>query len=209
MIEFTLDHGRRRSQVRPIRRTSRKRASFSRLASGNARKRLMRRSIVAKASRKARSNTSGASPANPGSGNPQCAVTGRPGQMGHGSLAALSHSVKTKSILGASGPANSSQLLLRRPVSGKPALSICRSACGFTMPTGWLPALYEAKCGAPLCFKTASAMMERDEFPVQRKRTFLAPATFSSLPLPRSRSMKERSTIEFGQFWPGLAFLRG
>ena len=35
---------------------------------------------------------------------PQCAVIGCPGQKGHCSLAALSHTVKTKSSFGASGP---------------------------------------------------------------------------------------------------------
>ena len=50
---------------------------------------------------------------------PQCAVMGWPGQTGQISLAALSQTVKTKFILGASGFANSLQLLLRNPSAGK------------------------------------------------------------------------------------------
>jgi hypothetical protein len=53
--------------------------------------------------------------ASAGSGMPQCAVIGCPGQTGHGSLAALSQTVKTKSSFGASGPENSFQLLDRNP----------------------------------------------------------------------------------------------
>ena len=48
-----------------------------------------------------------------GSGKPQCAVAGLPGQIGHTSPAALSQTVTMKSILGALGKPNSSQLLLR------------------------------------------------------------------------------------------------
>ena len=57
-------------------------------------------------------------------------LIGWPGQMGHVSLAASSQSVKTKSILGAFGTANSSQLLLRRPVVERWASSSCLSAPG-------------------------------------------------------------------------------
>jgi hypothetical protein len=56
-----------------------------------------------------------------GSGMPQCAVTGCPGQNGQTSPAALSHTVKMKFILGASGAANSSQDLLRSPPSQSPS----------------------------------------------------------------------------------------
>ena len=45
---------------------------------------------------------------------PQCAVIGWPGQTGHASAAASSQTVKTKSSLGASGRANSVQLLERK-----------------------------------------------------------------------------------------------
>ena len=72
---------------------------------------------------------------------PQCAVIGWPGHTGHTSLAALSHTVKTKFISGAPGCANSSQLLLRSPLVGRWASSIWRSASGRTVPAGWLPAL--------------------------------------------------------------------
>ncbi len=53
-----------------------------------------------------------------GSGTPQCAVIGWPGHTGQTSLAALSQTVNTKSICGAPGFANSSQLLLRKPSTG-------------------------------------------------------------------------------------------
>src|SRR3954447_5011998 len=49
---------------------------------------------------------------------PQCAVAGWPGQTGQASPAALSQTVKMKSIWGASGPENSSQLLDRKPSTG-------------------------------------------------------------------------------------------
>ena len=68
-----------------------------------------------------------------GSGTPQCAVIGWPGHNGQTSFAALSQTVKTKSIFGASGFANSSQLLLRKPaVERCGQLSICFNASGRT-----------------------------------------------------------------------------
>ena len=82
--------------------------------------------------------------ADAGSGTPQWAVMGWPGQMGQTSLAALSQTVKMKSICGASGSANSSQDLLRRPSVGMPALRSCSRASGRTLPVGWLPALNAA-----------------------------------------------------------------
>jgi hypothetical protein len=36
---------------------------------------------------------------------------------------------------------------------------------------GWLPALYATNVPAPTLFKMASAMIDRAELPVQRKRT--------------------------------------
>ena len=53
-----------------------------------------------------------------GSSMPQCAVIGWPGQTGQLSPAALSQTVNTKSITGASGAANSSQLFERMPSVG-------------------------------------------------------------------------------------------
>ncbi len=47
-----------------------------------------------------------------GSGYPQCTLTGLPGQYGHRSAAALSHTVITIRIWGASAFENSFQLLL-------------------------------------------------------------------------------------------------
>ena len=54
---------------------------------------------------------------------PQWAVIGWPGQTGQASLAASSQRVKTKSIVGAPGAANSSQLFERRPSVGYSSLS--------------------------------------------------------------------------------------
>ena len=49
---------------------------------------------------------------------PQCAVMGWPGHTGHDSPAALSQTVNTKSITGASEAANSVQLFERIPSVG-------------------------------------------------------------------------------------------
>ena len=76
-----------------------------------------------------------------GSAKPQCAVMGCPGQRGQTSPAALSQTVKMKSILGASGEANSSQLLLRMPAVSQPRLCRVFTARGLTVPDGELPAL--------------------------------------------------------------------
>ena len=52
-----------------------------------------------------------------GSGTPQWALIGWPGQAGQTSAAAVSQTVKTKSMCGAPAPANSSQLFKRaKPV---------------------------------------------------------------------------------------------
>ena len=80
---------------------------------------LILRSSMKNASRKALAITSGVPCTAAGSGTPQCAVIGWPGQKGQTSFAALSQTVKTKSSLGAPGFVNSSQLLLRRPSVGK------------------------------------------------------------------------------------------
>jgi hypothetical protein len=72
---------------------------------------------------------------------PQWAVMGWPGQKGQASLAALSQTVKTKSMRGALGAANSSQDLLRRPVVEMPADASCCERFGRGDPEGWLPAL--------------------------------------------------------------------
>ena len=49
---------------------------------------------------------------------PQCAVTGWPGHSGQASPAALSQTVSTKSIFGASGPANTCQVFDDSPSTG-------------------------------------------------------------------------------------------
>ena len=42
---------------------------------------------------------------------------------------------------------------------------------GIAFPLGWLPALKALKFSLPLKFSIASAMIERAELPVHRKRT--------------------------------------
>jgi hypothetical protein len=96
---------------------------------------------------------------------------GWPGQYGHDSFAALSHTVKTKSSFGAPGAANSSHDLLRSPAVEIPADSIWLSASGRGCPDGWLPALYAVNLPLPLRFRIASAMIDRAELPVHRNRT--------------------------------------
>src|SRR5271154_2881769 len=117
------------------------RARWSREARGRERKRLILRSRWTKASRKAWWIWPGVPLTAAGSGMPQWAGLGWPGQMGQTSPAALSQTVKTKSRRGAPGLANSSQGLLRRPAVGKDAASRRRRAAGWTAPLGWLPAL--------------------------------------------------------------------
>ena len=70
-----------------------------------------------------------------GSGTPQCAVMGWPGQIGQASPAP--------------GFANSSQLLLRSLSVGNRAPSNTLIASGRIFPVGWLPALYAVKFGGP------------------------------------------------------------
>jgi hypothetical protein len=106
-----------------------------------------------------------------GVGNSQCAVIGWPGHTGQVSFAAESQSVNTKSILGAPGAANSSQLLLRNPSVEIPACCSWRMANGWTTPCGWLPALYAVNRGFPLWFKIPSARIDRARFPVHKKST--------------------------------------
>jgi hypothetical protein len=83
------------------------------LSSGSARKIAMRRLSTSSASLKAWRRLSSGPVAAAGSSTPQWAEIGCPGQSGQTSPAALSHTVSTKSIAGAPGNANSSQLLLR------------------------------------------------------------------------------------------------
>jgi len=103
-----------------------------------------------------------------GSATPRCAVTGRPGQIGQTSLAALSQTVKTKSRAGAPARSNSLQLFDRSPEMSWPRAFSTSSAIGWTLPWGWLPALYARILFSPSRFRMASARMLRAEFPVQR-----------------------------------------
>ena len=73
---------------------------------------------IAEAVLKARSFSMSVPSTAAGSSMPQCAVIGCPGQSGQVSPAALSQTVKTKSITGAPGAANSSQLFERKPSVG-------------------------------------------------------------------------------------------
>lgn len=85
-----------------------------------------------------------------GSGIPQYAVIGWPGNNGQTSPAALSHTVMTKSTCGESGRANSSQVycgVLGLVNGPSPAIP----ANGLTCPTGWLPALHARSALCPDC----------------------------------------------------------
>src|SRR5262249_54515695 len=104
-----------------------------------------------------------------GSGTPQCAVIGLPGQNGHGPPAALSQTVKTKSSGVAAGPLKSSQLFERKPLTSKLSLRRRSNVQGCTCPLGRLPAEKARKFPWPSRFRMASAMIERAELPVQRK----------------------------------------
>src|ERR1019366_53130 len=116
-----------------------------------------------------------------GSGMPQCAVKGLPGQIGQVSPAALSHTVKTKSILGAPGAANSSQLLLRNPSVLSPCCRSNSSANGLTRPTGLLPALCARNLPLPNTLNSTSPKMLRAELPVHNTSTlYCLPCKISS-----------------------------
>lgn len=105
-----------------------------------------------------------------GSGEPQCARTGLPGQMGHASLA-LSQTVITKTNL---TPANSSHDFLRAPEASIPYRSLrTQRARVLTVPDGFAPALYTSNRPIPFCRRRYSPMMLRAEFPVQSMRIFL------------------------------------
>src|SRR5271156_2187445 len=103
-------------------------ARESRLASGRLRNRVILRPSVRKASLNARSISSGEPVTAAGSGIPQWAVMGWPGQIGQTSFAALSQTVNTKFISGAPRPENSSQLLLREFSVGRFAAISCLRA---------------------------------------------------------------------------------
>src|SRR6476661_10167732 len=47
------------------------------------------------------------------------------------------------------------------------------SALSFSLPVGWLPALIACQPAGARWLNTASLMSERQELPVQRKRTFM------------------------------------
>ena len=176
----TRNHGQCRATVHrithavvwPMPSSSLFRAKLSRVLSGRARNRLILRSSIKNVSRNARSTSASPPRTAAGSGTPQCAVIGCPGQTGQTSFAALSQTVKTKSSFGAPGKENSSHVLLRNPSVGKCAISSCLKDSGRTLPVGRLPALWAVKFGWPLKLRIASAMMERAEFPVQRNKTW-------------------------------------
>src|SRR6266508_2585671 len=97
------------------------------------------------------------------------------------------------------------------------AASICFKASGRTTPEGWLPALNALKTERPLKFRMASAMIDRAELPVQRKRTLycvgIVYSDQSSFNRSERRAMDTRSVLRPEQrrseiFHPPLAQLR-
>src|SRR6185437_152773 len=111
-------------------------ARLSIVAKGRLKNSEIRRSRRTNALRNARSISCGEPLTAAGSGTPQWAVIGCPGHSGQTSLAALSQTVNTKSIFGAPGSANSSQLLLRSPTVGMRATCSWVIASGLTFPEG-------------------------------------------------------------------------
>ena len=126
------------------------RASRVSLSSGRLANSSMRRLSRSSARRNARRRSASEPVTAAGSGTPQCAVIGCPGQTGHCSAAAWSQTVNTKCMCGASGAVNSSQLLLRRPSVGTRCCSSSSSASGSIRPFGWLPALNARNLRPPI-----------------------------------------------------------
>src|SRR5262245_30810 len=106
-----------------------------------------------------------------GSSMPQCAVAGCAGQTGQVSPAALSQTVKMKSMCGASGVANAVQLFETNPEVGNPRRVSSLSANGCTSPLGRLPAEKALNLPSPSLLRIASAMIDRAEFPVHKNST--------------------------------------
>ena len=80
--------------------------------------------------------------------------------------------MNTKSIVGAPGAANSSQLLLRKPSVGHPRMAKrLHGHRNAPSPLGWLPAEYALKRPPAMAFIKPSAMIERAELPVQMNST--------------------------------------
>src|SRR5262245_48781242 len=123
---------------------------------------------------------------------PQWAVAGCPGHTGHVSPAALSHTVKMKSIRGASGVANTVQLFEAKPLVGSPKRSSSSSASRCTSPFGRLPAENALNRPSPSLLRIASAIMDRAEFPVHKKSTLNTPSgarrSFMERPIPQRHS---------------------
>src|SRR5581483_3439710 len=107
------DAGSPASLVLPIASSAFCRVIWSSFPSGKLAKISMRLRNMRSASAKARRISASLPVAAAGSGTPQCAVIGCPGQNGQGSFAALSQTVNTKSSFGAPARENSSQLLER------------------------------------------------------------------------------------------------
>src|SRR5262249_45507961 len=103
--------------------------------------------------------------------NHQCAFAGCAGQTGQVPPAALSQTVKMKSMCGASGVANAVQLFETNPEVGNPRRVSSLSANGCTSPLGRLPAEKALNLPSPSLLRIASAMIDRAEFPVHKKST--------------------------------------
>src|SRR5699024_3387654 len=93
--------------------------------------------------------------------------------IGHTSPAALSHTVIIKSIVGASGQENASQLLLYNPSVDTPACCNTRNAKGFGcwFSLELLPAEYALKLPHPISLSKASAKILRAELCVHKNKT--------------------------------------
>src|SRR5438105_14778565 len=104
----------------------------------------------------------------------------------------------TRSMAGAPGAANSSQLLLRKPSVAMPASRSTCSASGLGrwFSRGLLPAENAWKRPCPMWFRSASARMLRAELCVQRNRTFMrSRATLAPFGLRLARIAVEQGDV--------------
>ena len=102
---------------------------------------------------------------------PQCAVIGWPGHSGQASPAALSQTVKTKSSCGAPGAANSAQDFERSADDVVVELAQQIERARIDLSFGLAAGVKARNFPRPARLRIASAMIERAELPVQRKRT--------------------------------------
>src|SRR5579883_161095 len=118
LIFHALSAARLAPSSSPMSRRRWRRDNWSIDASGSARKRPIRLRRYLNAWTKAHSFSISVPSTRAGSSIPQWEIMGWPGHRGQVSASASAQTVKTKSMTGAPGPANSPQFLERRPSVG-------------------------------------------------------------------------------------------